>query len=136
MQLFNAFGFDVPKYAHVAPLLKVDAETGNKRKLSKRHDPESSVGYFFEKGIPTDAILEFLTNIVDPFYEDRQKSNSDKTYRDYEIDISHMNQAGALFDMVKLSFISKEWLARLDKETFAKRALERAKAYAVQAPIV
>ena len=41
LQLFASFGLQVPKYSHVAPLLKLD--NGNKRKLSKRHDPEADI---------------------------------------------------------------------------------------------
>jgi len=40
-----------------------------------------------------------------------------------------MNQAGALLDITKLYFVSKEWLARLSKEEFVKRALEWAEEY-------
>ena len=63
-----------------------------------------------------------MTNIVDPFFEEWQKNNPDKTYREYEFDITHMNQAGALLDMTKLEFVSKEWLARLGKEEFVEMA--------------
>lgn len=70
-----------------------------------------------------------MTNIVDPFFEDRQKKNLDKTYKDYEFDISHMNPAGALLDMTKLEFVSKEWLARLGKEEFVEKALEWVEKY-------
>jgi glutamyl-tRNA synthetase len=41
IQLFTAFGLPVPKYCHPASLLKLD--NGNKRKLSKRHDPEADI---------------------------------------------------------------------------------------------
>ena len=129
LQLFAALGVEAPSYCHFSPLLKLDPETANKRKLSKRHDPEANVEYFFQQWIPTDAILEFLTNIVDPFFEERQKNNIDKTYKDYTFDITHMNQAGALLDITKLYFVSKEWLARLSKEEFVKRALEWAEEY-------
>ena len=128
-QLFKNFGFAVPQYAHISPLLKLDPETNNKRKLSKRKDPEADIQYFFNQWIPTEAILEFLTNIVDPFFEERQKKNIDKTYKDYEFDISHMNPAGALLDMTKLEFVSKEWLARLGKDEFVQKALEWAEKY-------
>ncbi len=131
-QLFEAFWFTVPMYAHVSPLLKVDPVTANKRKLSKRHDPEADIQYFFRQGIPTDAILEFLTNIVDPFFEEWQKNNLDKSYKDYEFDISRMNQAGALLDMTKLAFVSKEWLARLPKDEFAQMALEWVEKYGAE----
>ncbi len=41
IQLFAAFNLPHPQYCHVAPLLKLD--NGNKRKLSKRHDPEADI---------------------------------------------------------------------------------------------
>lgn len=41
IQLFTACGLPAPHYCHVAPLLKLD--NGNKRKLSKRHDPEADI---------------------------------------------------------------------------------------------
>ena len=41
IQLFTAFNLPHPNYCHVAPLLKLD--NGNKRKLSKRHDPEADI---------------------------------------------------------------------------------------------
>jgi glutamyl-tRNA synthetase len=50
LQLFAAFDLPAPKYCHLAQLLKNDEETGKKRKLSKRKDPEADVKYFFEHG--------------------------------------------------------------------------------------
>lgn len=47
IQLTEALGFTPPKYVHIAPLCKI--EGGNKRKLSKRKDPEASVEFFFER---------------------------------------------------------------------------------------
>jgi len=41
LQLFAAFELPAPKYCHPASLLKID--NGNKRKLSKRHDPEADI---------------------------------------------------------------------------------------------
>ncbi len=136
VQLFTSLGVAVPAYCHISPLLKQDPESGNKRKLSKRKDPEANVEYFFQQWIPTDAILEFLTNIVDPFFEERQRNNLDKTYRDYEFDITHMNEAGALLDNVKLLFVSKEWLARLPKDEFVKQALAWAEKYCEDTELV
>ena len=130
LQLFGAFGFQPPHYAHIAPLMKVDETTNNKRKLSKRHDYEANVERFLEQGIPPKAVLEFLMNIIDPFFEDRQKNNTDKTYIDYVFDINRMGASGALFDMTKLLFVSKEWLAKVDKETFYEMALAWAEKYA------
>jgi glutamyl-tRNA synthetase len=48
LQLFAAFGITPPLYCHLAPLLKT--EDGNKRKLSKRKDPEANMQFFSENG--------------------------------------------------------------------------------------
>lgn len=127
MQLFAMLGVSAPTYAHISPLLKLDE--GKKRKLSKRKDPEADIRWFFAEGYPVDAIIEFLMNIVDPSFEEWQKNNPDKTYKNFVFEISHMNESGALFDLTKLNFVSKEWLAKLDKETFVQKCLEWAQQY-------
>ena len=58
LQLFHEVGFRAPKYAHIAPIMKND--NGNKRKLSKRKDPEAAVSYYAEQGIPKEAVTEYL----------------------------------------------------------------------------
>ncbi len=58
IQLFKVCGFKVPKYAHIAPIMKLDE--GNKRKLSKRKDPEAAVSYYLEEGYPKESVLEYL----------------------------------------------------------------------------
>jgi glutamyl-tRNA synthetase len=59
IQLFKAFELPHPQYCHVAPLLKFDEE-GNKRKLSKRKDPEADINYFFERGYAPEGIIDYL----------------------------------------------------------------------------
>ena len=54
LQLFQELGFKAPKYAHISPIMKND--NGNKRKLSKRKDPEAAVSYYEEIGIPSLAV--------------------------------------------------------------------------------
>ena len=56
LQLFKIMGWKAPKYAHIAPIMKID-ETGSRRKLSKRKDHESNVNYFEEDGYPILAII-------------------------------------------------------------------------------
>jgi glutamyl-tRNA synthetase len=127
VQLFAAMGVAAPKYAHVAPFLIVDAETGNKRKLSKRKDKEADVRWFAQQGISAHALLTYIMNVIDPSFEEWAAKHPDKDYLDFQFTLGHMNQSGALFDMQKLFFVSKEELAGLDKETFATHALIWAK---------
>ena len=67
IQLFQALGVKIPKYAHIAPIMKNDC--GNKRKLSKRKDPEAAVSYYAEQGIPAEAVKEYLLNIANSNFE-------------------------------------------------------------------
>ena len=50
LQLFRAMGWKAPKYAHTAQLMKIDPETGGKRKLSKRKDPELALTFYAQEG--------------------------------------------------------------------------------------
>ncbi len=60
LQLFRAMGWKAPKYAHTAQLMKIDEETGGKRKLSKRKDPELALTYYAKEGYPAPCVLEYL----------------------------------------------------------------------------
>ena len=62
VQLFKELGWEAPKYAHLPVIMKV-GENGNKRKLSKRHDPEAAVSYFLKDGYPTEALVMYLMTI-------------------------------------------------------------------------
>lgn len=116
-QLFEALGFEKPKYIHLSPLLKV--ENWNKRKLSKRKDMEADISYFFEQGYPIEAIIDYLMTIVDPFYEEKKSSWQIQNFLDYKFDITKLNRSGAIVDMTKLESISKEYISNLsDEELF------------------
>ncbi len=62
VQLFDVLGFDRPNYAHIPTIMKND--NGSKRKLSKRKDAEAAVSYYREVGYPTEAVVEYLLNII------------------------------------------------------------------------
>ena len=127
LQLFAACGLTPPKYCHLAQILKLDE--GKKRKLSKRKDPEANVAYFFENGYAVQWILEYLINLIDSKFEDRQKANPEKTYLDFEIKLEDMNKAWALFDLVKLQSVNNGYLSRISTDELYEQSLTRAKKY-------
>lgn len=127
LQLFQALGIKAPKYAHVAPILK--SENGNKRKLSKRKDPEASVDYYTEKGYPTQAITEYLLNIANSNFEDWRKENPTLPHTDFQIDLKKMSKSGALFNIDKLNDISKDIISRMTVEEVYEHLTEWAQAY-------
>jgi len=128
IQLFNAFELPVLHYCHPASLLKFDEE-GNKRKLSKRKDPEADIAYFFEHGYAPQGIIEYLINLADPRFEDRQKANPDKSYLDFDIVLENMSKSGALFDLVKLQSVNNGYLSRISTAQLYEESLTRARKY-------
>lgn len=128
-QLFEMLGFKAPNYAHISPIMKEDAETGGKRKLSKRKDPEAAVSYYHEVGYPKEAVLEYLLTIANSNFEEWRAENPEKSRDEFDFKLSNMSKAGALFDLVKLNDISKNYICTLSKEEVFNRTLEWAKAY-------
>ena len=127
LQLFYVLGFKSPKYAHIAPMMKVDGE--GKRKLSKRKDPESAVGYYKEEGIPKQSVLDYLMNIANSNFEIWRKQNQDKSMYEFDFDIKKMGVSGALFDMVKMLDVSKNVISRYTAEEVYDASLTWAKEY-------
>ena len=127
IQLFTAFNLLHPNYCHVAPLLKLD--NGNKRKLSKRHDPEADIWFFFENGYATQWIIEYLLTIIDPSFEEWQKNNLDKSYLNFEIHLEKMPKSWALFDLVKLQSVNNNYLSRISTDDLYNQSLTRALKY-------
>lgn len=127
LDLFEALGFDEVRYAHTPTMMKND--NGSKRKLSKRKDPESAVSFFLEEGYPVDSVLEYLLTIINSDYELWRKANKDANWREFKVKLDKLNSSGALFDMVKLTDVSKEVISRMNTETLLNNVLEWSKQY-------
>ena len=116
LQLFYVLGFKAPKYAHISPIMKEDAETGGKRKLSKRKDPEAAVSFYAEAGYPAGAVNEYLMTIANSNFEDWRRANKTESIDKFDFKLSKMSKAGALFDMVKLHDISKTYISTMNTQ--------------------
>ncbi|MDD5198113.1 MAG: glutamate--tRNA ligase family protein [Candidatus Gracilibacteria bacterium] len=127
IQLTEALGFTPPKYIHIAPLCKL--EGGNKRKLSKRKDPEANVEFFFEQGYTIEALVDYMLGIMDSGYEAWRLENPDADYKTYPLSIEKLPLSGALFDREKLNSIANNFLTKLSTEELQKRGLEWARKY-------
>ncbi len=127
LQLFYCLGFKAPKYAHIAPIMKED--NGNKRKLSKRKDPEAAVSYYKEEGIPKEAVEEYLMNIANSNFEGWRKGNKDKNIDEFKFELNKMGVSGALFDMTKLLDVSKGVISRYTGKQILDYVLEWSKNY-------
>jgi glutamyl-tRNA synthetase len=127
VELFEKLGFDLLPYAHLSPLMK--SEDGNRRKLSKRKDPEFAVSYYIEKGYPKKGILEYLLNIANSNFYDWRIQNPEKDIEEFELKLEKYNSSGALFDVVKLNNICKDYIATLTAEEVYNKALKWAKEF-------
>ena len=127
LQLFHELGFKAPKYAHISPIMKND--NGNKRKLSKRKDPEAAVSYYKEEGIPVNAVKEYLLNIANSTFENWRRANPDKSMDEFDFQLNKMSVSGALFDMVKLLDIGKTVISKMTAEEVYENSLKWAEEY-------
>lgn len=125
LDMFNALGWEAPRYAHLPVIMKLDH--GNKRKLSKRKDPEAAVSYFLEQGYPTEALLTYLMSIANSNYEEWANEKGTYEIKDFPFDLTKMSLDGALFDIDKLNFYSKEIIAKEDVDTLLSKVSEWAK---------
>ena len=130
IQFFNVLGFKAPKYAHIAPLMKVDEETGNKRKISKRKDPEFGLVYYHEEGIPIEAVMLYLATITNSNFEAWFDCNKDASIDDFKFEFKKIGSSGGTsYDLPKLFNISKNYLSKLTKDEIYDRVLNYSKEF-------
>ena len=115
-ELFHVLGFKMPKYAHTAHLMKFDEETGGKRKLSKRKDPELSLDYYRQDGYHPYCMKVYLLTLLNSNFEEWHEKFPDKDINEFPFSIDKMNQSGALFDKDKLHNICKNELSKLSED--------------------
>lgn len=127
LQLFRVLGFKPPKYAHVAPIMK--EENGGKRKLSKRKDPEAKVTYYAEQGFPKESVTEYILTLANSNFEDWRRMNKTESIDKFPVNLKKMSVSGALFDMVKLTDVSKNVICQMSADNVFSLSYEWAKEY-------
>lgn len=127
--LFKACGFRVPKYAHTPQLMKIDEQDGTKRKFSKRKDPEAAVSYFVEQGFPKESLIEYIMTLLNSNFEDWRRANKTADAISFPFNLKKMSASGCLFDLVKLTDVSKNVISTMKAETIYERLTEWAKNY-------
>ena len=117
--MFKSLGWHAPRYAHIPSIMKLDH--GNKRKLSKRKDPEAAVSYFLEKGYQPKALLVYLMSIANSNFEEWTSANKTYDFSKFAFRLKKMSLDGALFDQDKLNYFGKEMIAKTPlEELFAE----------------
>ncbi len=124
LEIFNALGIKPPKFAHTPNISKLDATTGNKRKLSKRYDPEADVRYFINEGYPTTALNEYLLNLINSDFENWRKSNPDKHYTEFPFSLKKISSSNPMFDLVKINDISKNIISTIPAKELLRNIVD------------
>ncbi len=112
VELFEKLGWEPPVYCHTAQLMKLDEE-GNKRKLSKRKDPELSLDYYRKQGYHPAAVREYLLTILNSNFEEWRMDHPESPTEEFPFTTEKMSNSGALFDLNKLNDISKDVLLKI-----------------------
>ena len=127
LELWNACGFEAPKFAHLLPINKKEGETI--RKISKRKDPEAAVSFYHEKGIPVEAVKLYFATIMNSNFEGWFLQNQDKSYREFEFAFNKMSKSGPIFDLDKLINLSKNYISKLKATEVYEAALHWAEEF-------
>ena len=118
VELFEKLGWELPVYCHTAQLMKI-GEDGNKRKLSKRKDPELSLDYYRKLGYHPAAVREYLMTILNSNFEEWRIANPDADMNEFNFTTEKMSNSGALFDLNKLNDVSKDVLLKVTASDLA-----------------
>ena len=122
IQLFSALGFRLPKYMHIAQIMKLD-ENGNKKKLSKR-DMGANMDDYTRMGYCPEAVCEYIMTLLNSNYEEWHMQNADKPYTDFPFNIKKMSVSGCLFDFSKINDVSKNVISRMSAEDVTKKVTD------------
>ena len=113
-RLYDAFGWEPPKYIHL-PLVTDE----NHKKLAKRGGSESFEG-LLEQGFLTEAIVNFIALLGWSPEENREIFSLDELIR--EFDYHRISKSPAVFDMVKLRWMNGEYIKAMDFDAFYEKA--------------
>ena len=114
VQLFSYLGFKLPKYMHIAQIMRID-ENGNKKKLSKR-DMGANMDDYTSMGYCPEAVCEYIMTLLNSNYEEWHMQNADKPYTDFPFNIKKMSISGCLFDFAKLNDVSKNVISKMSAD--------------------
>ncbi len=114
VMLFTYLGFKMPKYLHIAQLMRL-CEDGSKKKLSKR-DMGANMDDYSKIGYAPECVMEYVMTLLNSNYEEWHMQNPDKAYTEFPFSINKMSNSGCLFDFEKLNDVSKNVLSKWSAE--------------------
>lgn len=127
IQLFRYLGFRLPKYMHIAQIMRLD-ENGNKKKLSKR-DMGANMDEYTQMGYCPEAVCEYVMTLLNSNYEEWRMQNPTASYKEFPFSIKKMSVSGCLFDFDKLGDVSKNVVSKMTAEQVYEATAKWAKSF-------
>ncbi len=113
--LYKAFGWEIPKYMHLQPIMR-DAT----HKLSKRHG-DASYEDFIKKGYLKDAIVNYIALLGWSPKNDREKFTLDEMVELFSVE--GLSKSSSIFDETKMRWLNSCYIKELTDEQFHEYAL-------------
>jgi glutamyl-tRNA synthetase len=114
--LYDAFGWEKPKFAHL-PLLR----NADKSKISKRKNPVA-LTYYQRAGILPRALVNFLANMGWSFGNDVEFFSVDEMMSKFDFKDIHLG--GPVFDVVKLTWMNQHYMHKMSDNEFVRYVRE------------
>ncbi len=107
LQLYNALGYSVPKFAHLPMILGSD-----KTRLSKRHGATSVITYY-EMGYLPDALVNYLVRLGWS-YGDQEVFSKEELIKYFSFE--NVGKAAAVFNPEKLLWLNSQYIINSSSE--------------------
>ena len=104
--IYQAFGWDIPRYIHCPPVMKDEHQ-----KLSKRNG-DASFQDLVAKGYLPEAILNYIALLGWAPSEDREIYSLEELCKAF--DVKRIGTTGAIFDIEKLKWMNGVYLRNMD----------------------
>lgn len=114
IQLYQAFGYAVPKFAHLPMILGAD-----KTRLSKRHGATSVMAYH-EMGYLPEALVNYLVRLGWS-YGDQEVFTREELIKYFSFE--HVGKAAAVFNPEKLLWLNSQYIMSSAPEKIAELVL-------------
>ena len=112
--LYDAFGWEHPKYVHLTPIMK-DAQ----RKLSKRYG-DANFDDFIKKGYLPEAIINYIALLGWSPKGEQEKFTMEELIEKFSID--GLSKSSSIFDEEKMKWLNGEYIKELPFEKFMEYA--------------
>lgn len=112
--IYDAFGWERPKYMHLPPIMK-DAT----RKLSKRFG-DANFEDFIAKGYLPEAVVNYIALLGWCPKDNKEKMSMQEMIE--EFDVSGISHSSSIFDEAKMCWLNGEYLKAMSAEDFEKVA--------------